>query len=304
MKQLMVISHDTYASGLTVSTGDIDDIASLAEGAFAIINRDPESADKNHIVSIAATSEAATPAVFQFVTMTANGLKWSPYITLKNCRVKSQAYVAPQAKVMNIAWTAGTLEVNQVAGFIVTDTTKGAHELNRNRTYERTLISGDTEATIVAALIVLVNADVLGIVTASAGTDIVLTRDTAGKNFEVSLTGIFRGATVSITTPHITGTGTPAQLITYEKECNTERGGNTGVRMDTALMFSAVSEVITTETYDLYQITYTNPNNQRSPLPLDNPIQELVVALEASLSDSGDGKSKEGMDNFVIDINV
>lgn len=300
----MVISHDTYASGLTVSTGDIDSIASLAEGAFAIVNRDPESADKNHIVSIAATSEAATPAVFQFVTMTANGLKWSPYITLKNCRVKSQAYVAPQAKVMNIAWTVGTLTVGQQAGFIITDTTKGAHELTRNRTYDYTVVDGDTEAIIVAALIALVNADTLGIVTASAGTDIVLTRDTAGKNFEVSTVGILRGATITITTAHITGTGTAAQLIAYEKSCNPERGGNTGVRYDSTLMNPIVSEVITTETYDTYQITFVNPNNQRTPLLLDNPINELLIALEVSLSDTGDGKSKEGMDNFVVDINV
>jgi hypothetical protein len=301
---LMVISHDTYAQGLTVSTGDIDDIASLAEGAFAIINRDPESADKNHIVSIAADSEAATPAVFQFVTMTANGLKYSPYITLKNCRVKSQAYVAPQAKTMTINWTAPALEVGQVAGFIVTDTTKGAHELNRNRSYVKTVVSGDTEATIVAALILLVNADTLRVVNASATSDILLTRITAGKNFTVSPVGIMSNASISITQAHITGTGTVAQLTAYEKECNTERGGNTGVRQDTALMFPAVTEIVTGETYDLYQITYTNPNNQRSPLKLDNPINELVVALEVSLSDSGDGKSKEGMDNFVVDINI
>ena len=305
MKQLMVISHDTYASGLTVSTGDIDSIASLAVGAFAIINRDPASADVNQVVSIAASSEAATPAVFQFVTMTANGLKWSPYITLKNCRVKAQAYVAPVAKIMNIAWTApSSLTPGQVAGFIVTDTTKGTHELTRNRSYTRTVVDGDTGASIIAALIVLVNADALGQVTASAGTDIVLTRDTAGKNFVTSPVGIFNTATITTSTYHVTGTGTAAQLIAYEKDCNPERVGNSGVRQDSALMVPLVSEVITTETYDTYQITFTNPNNQRNPLPLDNPIQELVIALEVTLSDSGDGVSKEGMDNFVTDINV
>jgi len=303
MKQLMVISHDTYASGITADgTKDVDEIASLAVGAYAIINRDPESASVNHIVKIAATTEDATPAKFQFVTNTANGLKYSPVITLKNCRVKSQAYVAPQAKVMNISWTAGTLDVGQVAGFIVTDTTKPAHELTRNRSYEHVVVDGDTEATIVAALIVLVNADVNRCVNASAGTDIVLTRITAGKNFETSKVGIFSDATITITTPHITGTGTAAQLIAYEKECNPERGdGN--YRIDGDLMFPGVSEVTVGETYDLYQISYSV--DPLRPFVTDtNPTQELVVALLVSLSDSGDGKSKEGMDNFVIDINV
>jgi len=302
MKQLMVISHDTYASGLTVSTGDIDSIASLAVGAYAIINRDPESADVNHVVSIAASSEAATPAIFQFVTMTANGLKWSPYIKLKNCRVKSQAYVAPQAKTMTIAWTAGTLEVGQVAGFIVTDTTKGAHELNRNRSYEHTVVSGDTEATIVASLIVKVNADVNRCVNASATSDILLTRITAGKNFVASPIGIMSNATFTITQAHITGTGTAAQLVAYEKECTPEQGDHNQPNQGD-LMFPAVSEVTTGETYDLYQISYTSDTLR--PLSDDkNPMQELVVALLVSLSDSGDGKSKEGMDNFVVDINV
>lgn len=303
MKQLMVISHDTYASGLTVSTGDIDDIASLAEGAYAIVNRDPESANVNQITDLGAASEEATPRIFQFVTMTANGLKWSPYITLKNCRVKSQAYVAPQAKTMTINWTASALEVGQIAGFIVTDTTKGAHELNRNRSYVKTVVSGDTEATIVAALIVLVNADVLRVVNASATSDILLTRITAGKNFTVSPVGIMSNATISITQAHITGTGTAAQLIAYEKECNTERGGNTGVRQDSALMFPAVSEVSSTGTYDLYQISYT-VDPLRPIVNDENPTQELVVALLVSLSDSGDNKSKTAMDNFVIDINI
>ena len=302
MKQLMVISHDTYASGLTVSTGDVDDIASLAVGAYAIINRDPESANVNHIVSIAATSEEATPAKFQFVTMTANGLKYSPVITLKNCRAKSQAYVAPQAKVMNIAWTAGTLAAGQVAGFIVTDTTKGAHELTRNRSYSYTLVDGDTEASIVAALIALCNADVNRCVTASAGTDIVLTRTVAGKNFEVSTIGILRGATISITTAHITGTGTAAQLIAYEKETRVLQGDHNQPNQGD-LMFPAVSEVTVGATYDTYQISYT-VDPLRPLINDENPTQELVVALLVSLSDNGDGKSKEGMDNFVVDVNV
>jgi len=302
MKQLMVVSHDTYASGLTPATDDMDSLASLAVGAYAIIDMDETSNTYNHVVSIAATSEADTPAKFMFVTNTANGLKKSSIITKARATCTAQAYVAPVAKVMNIAVTLSNLEVGQVAGFIVTDTTKGAHELTRNRSYTYTVVSGDTEATIVAALIALVNADSLRVVNATSGTDIVLTRITAGKNFQVSPVGIFKGATITTTTAHVTGTGTAAQLVEYERQCRVEQGDAVH-RIDEDLMFSAASEVNTTTpgTYDLYIIRYDVPT-QRPILEGQNPKQELVVALLVSLSDSGDGKSKEGMDNFDADL--
>lgn len=300
MKQLMVVSHDTYASGLTPGTSDLDNLASLAVGAYAIIDMDPTSNTYNHVVDIAASSEADTPAKFMFVTMTANGLKKSPIITKALATCTAQAYVAPVAKVMNIAVTLSNLEVGQVAGFIVTDTTKGAHELTRNRSYVYTVASGDTEATIVAALIALVNADSLRIVNATAGTDIVLTRITAGKNFQVSPVGIFKGATITTSTAHVTGTGTGAQLIEYERINRVEQGDAIH-RIDEDLMFSAASEVSSTGTYDLYLIRYTVPT-QRPILESNNPYQELVVALLVSLSDNGDGVSKEGMDNFDADL--
>jgi hypothetical protein len=68
-------------------------------------------------------------------------------------------------------------------------------------------------------------------------------------------------------------------------------------------MFPAVSEVTVGATYDTYQISYT-VDPLRPLINDENPTQELVVALLVSLSDNGDGKSKEGMDNFVVDINV
>ena len=303
MKQLMVISHDTYASGLTPASSDIDDLASLAEGAYAILDKDPESGTYDKVVSIAASSEAQTPSKFQFVTMTANGLKFSPIISRAYATCVAQAYVAPVAKVMNVAWTASSLEAGQVAGFVVTDLSKPAHELTRNRFYTRDVTSSDTEATINAALIATVNADALRIVTASAGTDIVLTGTLAGRAFQVSPIGIMSDATITQTTAVVTGTGTAAQLAAYEDECEIEQG-NANYPQYTSKYFSKVSEVNTTTpgTYDCYMIRYKTPNQRAGLHTEENPYQELVVALLVSLSDSGDGKSKEGMDNFDADL--
>lgn len=301
MKQLMVISHDTYASGLTIATGDLDNVNSLAVGAIAFVDKDPESATYDKFVDLAAASEAATPALFQVVTMTANGVKWSQIITKANCKVSYQAYVAPVAKVMNIAKTYTGLTVGQVAGFMVTDTSKGAHELTRNRTYEVTLVDGDTSATIIAALIAKVNADSLRVVNATAGTNIVLTRITAGKNFEVSPTGITRGATITTSTYHVTGTGTPTQLLFYEKETQVEQGKH-NQPVDGALQFTAVSEVITTETYHTYMFIFNTPSH-RPILESVNPDQELLIAVEASLTGHTTDNTNESLFNLEADFN-
>jgi hypothetical protein len=301
MKQLMVISHDTYASGITIASGDLDQIASLAVGAYAIIDKDPESATYDKVSDLAAASEATTPKFFQVVTMTANGLKWSPIIEKAQCSISYQAYVAPVAKVMNIAVTYANLEVGQVAGFIVTDTSKGAHELTRNRSYEHTVTSTDTSATIIAALIVKVNADTLRAVNATAGTNIVLTRITAGKNFEVSPVGITRGATITTSTAHVTGTGTAAQLIAYEKECQVEQGKVNWPNQG-ALMFTAASEVSSSGTYNTYILRY-NVDTQRPILETLNPNQELVLAVLASLTGHTTDNSNEGLFNLEEELN-
>lgn len=303
MKQLMVISHDTYASGLTPTTDDIDSIASLAVGAFAVIDKDPDAVSTyNHVCDLAAASESQTPKFFQIVTMTANGLKWSPIIEKARCEMLYQATVAAVAKTMNISVTLSNIEVGQVAGFIVTDLTKPAHVLTRNRTYEYTVVTGDTEATIIAALIAKVNADTLKIVTASAGTDIVLTADTAGNPFQISMTGIFRGATITSAQAVVVGTGLGTQLRAYEKECEVEQGA-TNYPTEGSLFFTKASEVVTTSAYNLYYLTFDCPT-QRPLIPGTNPKQQLLIATLSTLTASGNAdKSVEALYNMEIDFN-
>lgn len=298
----MVLSHDTYAHSLTPGSSDLDTLSSLTAGAWAMIDKDSESATFDMVASIAATSEVATPRKFQIVTMTANGLKFSPIITAAYADCEVTAYNAPVAKVMNIAVTLTGLAAGQVAGFTVTDNTKPAHQLSRVRTYAYTVGTADTEAIIVAALIVLVNADTLAVVTASAGTDIVLTGDTAGNNFTVAPIGIFSNATISITTPLEVGTGTAAQLKLYEKECQVERG-NANYPNTRDNLYTEVSEVTTGATYDVWIIRYTVPI-QRPVMIMENVEQELMIAALVSLSDSGDGTTVEGLTNLAADLNA
>lgn len=302
MKQLMVISHDTYASGCTELSSDLDDLtASLALGAYAMIDMDPEAAGYNQVADISHSGE--TPTKFMFVVKTANGLKCSPIITKANCTVKYKLHLAPQAKVMNISVTLTGLETGQTAGFSVTDLTKPVHILTRVRNYTYTLLDGDTEAIIIAKLILLVNADPLAIVTASAGTDIVLTADVAGTNFQIAPIGIFRGGAFTQTTANILGFNTSAQLREYEHICNVERGkANYPEYRDKT--FPAVSEVSGSAIYYDTWIFRFNIDSERPVLESENPDQELVMALYSTASSASNHNSRQGLTLCEADFNV
>ena len=313
MKQLFVITHDTYAQGLTPGTSDLDDLGSLAVGAWAMLDMTEGSATYNKVVSIAATSEAETPARFMLATMTAGGLKTTPIITKAQATCVTKAYVAPVARIVMIgnqtdggttySYNLPSLSAGQVAGIIVTDTSKPMHELSRNRTYEYTLGYGDTEATITAALIAKVNADSLRIVNAAVtytnGTDgFKVTGITAGKLFTVSPIGIFQNADIAITTNGALGHGTVAQIQAYEKEALSIEGKANG-RYDE--LFTQASVVNTTKTYATYTIQYVVPT-LRPHNTSNNWTAELVIAVDSGLSASGDGKTFEGLDNMNADF--
>lgn len=313
MKQLFVITHDTYAQGLTPGTSDLDNLGSLAVGAWAMLDMDEGSATYNKVVSIAATSESETPAKFMLATMTAGGLKTTPIITKAQATCVKKAYVAPVARIVEIgnrtdggttySYNLPSLSAGQVAGIVVTDTSKPVHEVNRNRMYEYTLGYGDTEATITAALIAKVNADANRIVNAAVtyagATDgFKVTGITAGKLFTVSPIGIFQSADIGITTNGALGHGTVAQIQAFEKDALVVEGKANG-RYDE--LFTQASVVNTTKTYITYNIQYVVPTLR--PFNTDsNWTAELVIAADSGLSASGDGKTLEGLDNMDADF--
>lgn len=313
MKQLFVITHDTYAQGLTPSTSDLDNLGSLAVGAWAMLDMDEGSATYNKVVSIAATSEAETPSKFMIATMTAGGLKTTPIITKSQATCVKKAYTAPVARIVMIgnqtdggttySYNLPSLSAGQVAGIVVTDNSKPVHEVNRNRSYEYTLSYGDTEATITAALIAKVNADTQRIVNAAvtytdAEDGFKVTGITAGKLFTVSPIGIFQNTDIVITTNGALGHGTVAQIQAAEKEALSIEGKANG-RYDE--LFTQASVVNTTKTYTTYTINYVvptlRPHNTDS-----NWTAELVIAADSGLSASGDGKTFEGLDNMDADF--
>ena len=308
MKQVHIVSHDAYASGLTPGTGTVASIASLADGAFALVNKDPESASYNKIVDLASSSAvSALPSKVQFVTKSANnGLKWSSIITVSKGTAQLLAAVAAVAKVVFVGnQTSGgttyslnlpTLAAGDLAGVTVIDTSKPVGTLRRERSYTYEVKSGDNAAAIVAALIALINADSHRIVNAavaySGATDgFKLTGSTAGVNFEVAPIGVFRSADITTAgagTAVTTAQGSAAQIKDLEKFDMVERGLD-DARQSEVIIWA--SDVNTAKSYD--QLVVINQEPIRRPFDGGaNELSTLTIAVQSDLTASSTGNNK------------
>lgn len=302
MKQVHIVSHDTYASGLTPGTGTVASIASLANGAFALVNKDPESASYNKIVDLAsATAVSALPSKVQFVTKSANnGLKWSSIITVSKGTAQLLAAVAAVAKVVFVGnQTDGgttyslnlpTLAAGDLAGVTVIDTSKPVGTLRRERSYTYELKSGDDAAAIITALAAIINADAHKIVTAAnahAGATLdgfKLTGSTAGVNFEVAPIGVFRSANITTAgagTAVTTAQGNAAQIKDLEKFDMVERGLDDARRQSEVVIWT--SDVNTAKSYD--QLVVINQEPIRRPFDGGaNELSTLTIAVQSDLT--------------------
>lgn len=300
MNNLMVISHDTYAQGLTAGSTTLAGIGSLAVGAMALIDKDPDSSTYNVVIDIAAASlPTSLPKLFQIVVMGNNGLKYSNIIKASNARATLLAAVAGTARVIFIGnQTSGgttyslnlpTLNEGDIAGIDVRDAEIPAGSLKATKSYEYQIKAGDTSANIVAALIAKVNADASRIVNAavaySNATDgFKLTGITAGKKFVVSPTGVLKSSSITDAgagTALVYPQGSLAQIKDAEKVDMVERG------LDNAKTYSEtvtwVTDTTTGKTYNQLVIEYDVPNAR----PFNGGVNEkerLTIACQSDLT--------------------
>jgi hypothetical protein len=303
MKKVYAITHDTYASGLTASTSDLDNLASLAVGAFAVINKQVGHADYDQVadiaIAVANIANVASLTAFQIAVMTSNGLQLSPILYSKSTKGLKVADVTGVAKVVVVGnQTDGgttyklnlpTIVANQVAGFIVTDTSKPPYDTSRNRYYTYTTKAGDTSAIIVAALVAAVNADSKAIVTAAlayaAATDgIRLTGDVAGKPFEVSPVGIFQLADIEITTALVFAQGAYADVLEMEADHRVELGDTNVQEGDAA--FSFTSNLVAGDEYILGILDTTMPNLREPDMDGHNWKGQVILAFQDNLTNT------------------
>lgn len=289
MKQFFCITNDHYADGLTAATGHIEDLASMAAGSFAMIAKDPTGLilGMDHIVDLANAS-APTTLVKKFQLayrgLTANvGLQYTPIFDRSLIKITKTVHAHAQAKVITIGTTPNlpTLEAGQVAGFVLRDKRYPLGTQLAEKSYTYTLITGDNAAAMWAGLVAVVNADTKCPVTASGGTSsLILTADTAGVDFEVSVVGILQLSSKVQTTATITGTGIPADLVVIEKDAAVDRGLENGKQ---SLLYTHVTDIDATKFYDLFVITQKMPNLRGVDFGTNEEYQ-LTIAIDEALS--------------------
>lgn len=322
MKELIVVKNDTYGSGLTLSTATLDNIGSLAAGAVVVFDADPSSANYGKAVDLAKASPDAVPAVFNIVwnpgVDTVTGLTLPPRqsqtVIKANSKMIQTAYVAPVAKTVVVgATSAGVKSLNlpvmstlspsiQNAGIKITDLGKVPHDTSRYKTYVVPVSVSDTEATIAAALIVLINADTARIVDAAVGysgstTSVLLTGKVAGRPFEVSKEGVLKLADLTITTAHNPGQGRALDLKLIENETLVEDGDYDPLRIAAGFhMFTAGRQIDLTKNYLVNIIRFT-ANSERSPI-LDTgekAMETIIMAVDTTLTAAATGNTMNGL---------
>lgn len=266
----------------------------LAAGGLGFYNQDGSiiGATTDVNADIASTDVTGDYVVVQGITT--DGVKTSIKIDRSGFDYNYKVYNAPVAAVKflgsNILTSAtaekgnlnlpSSLSVGDVVGVTLVDKTKESWE-NNAKTYDFIVTSGDlltgvTAKNIIAKLVVEINNDSLKVATALAVTDgtnndgIKFTGTTAGSDFTIAIVdGVLKDAdiceynivnntyTASVTNAIAIekGSGTYAQILDLE-ETSSLRSGNINSMVDKARMYSAASNIVLAETYDMYYMTF------------------------------------------------
>lgn len=219
--------------------------------------------------------------------------KTTPFVFTKNTVTKT-AYIAPVKQVTTISLANYTPVAGDEVAIKVIETTPG-HEQFPSITYNYTVKTGDTGATIATAFRALINnanspenRDGRKFVTASgATTNVVLTADYFGSSFRVATPGALYGAiaTPTLTTPFKSGSGAADQVAAIEIEGLIYEGVTTQYPGDglSPLDFGTPNTFAADgATYDIYN--FTPVKNEKSPTPVNqhHHYWNAIVAIPSS----------------------
>lgn len=300
MKQVIISRNIAYAAklggGTITSPNDV-----LDTGAIAVFT------EKNELVTVA---NAATILVDKKKIYVAVGNQLDPnsktIITVPIPRFGSdyakKAYTAPVKQVKYIGFdgtTSGTalnyptLVAGDSSFLKIIDTTLALRTIATDfKRYEVVIKSGDTAATITAAMVLAINNDPESIVVAagvSTNTGISLTSKLFGATFELAIDGALGNATIveaeSTTTPGVAvaptyGEGTYDLVLGLEDLANVERG-DTNRLIQQNKWFHINSLAVAGTTYNVYTIVWTG----RRPMALGEQttyMQEVKICVPSS----------------------
>lgn len=301
----IVIGKDSVAYAAKIGGGTIagvKEVNLLADGAVAVFT------DKGELVTAANVATILIDKKGVFYAVGSGSATTGAYVTTVTGRLganyKKVAYVAPVKSKKYIGYdgtTAGTalnlptLIAGAEAFIKIVDTTKGLRTIgsvytNEVKSYSYVVKTGDTDTTIVTALVNDINNDPTSVVTAaivstSPTLGISLEHKEFGGTFTISLDGILtsatkeepEGATPGVSVAMKYGEGTYAQILAQEEMYSTSRG-NTNKVYQPKLWYSVASMGVVGETYDQYNVSWTQYHNREIGSQATTN-QEIIIAL-------------------------
>lgn len=193
----------------------------------------------------------------------------------------------------SLATTYGSPAKGEVCTIRIVETTEAIDAYNYKRTYQYTVKTGDSVATIVTALVNQINSDVDARWTASvlnSGTGILITHNSPGGSIKVSMQDEFEAASIiasgSRKSLHgIAGTGTFAQVTDLLRQTETLRGKTSLLELKEEL-FKSSDNNVAGQNYDTVIVKWANnkPDAMTGAKTMNNVLVVLFPAEAANAS--------------------
>lgn len=290
MKELLVVTNDTYAAKTGGGTITADTFADLATGAIAIFD------ESGTIIDPANPSLALTGDKVYMAVGTGAGAPWlTSLIDRASLEYAVTDYQAPVAKIMWVGQdSAGNgslnlpnpLVVGSTATVVVWNKSVRREEWNKSSlAYNYVVKAGDNAKSIVDGLVAAINGNTKSIVTAANVADlgISFTGKVAGVDFTLTVQNILANSTLthSNTAKHLFGHGTYAQLKEYEVQA-TARRGNVNSFTYTNELWSMPSNLVIGGTYDVAVCNWKNATNDSLQTLQPTYKKELLIAVDST----------------------
>lgn len=307
----IVIGKDSLAYAAKTGGGTItgiNEVNLLADGAIAIFTSESEMVTAANVATILIDKKGI------YIAVGSGSATTGAYITTTVGRLganyEKKAYVAPVKTVKYVGFdgtTAGTalnlptLVAGAEAFLKILDTTSGKRQVgseyaNEINSYSYVVKTGDTDVTIVAALVAQINARAVStVVAAQVGTTgnatlgMSFTAKEFGQTFSIALDGIFtsavkveaEGTITGVAVAPTYGEGTYEQVLALEDLYSAAKG-NTNKLMQPALWYSAPSMAVSGKTYTMYNMQWTGRHDRAIGSQATTNMQVIVALVVGS----------------------
>lgn len=308
MNKILIVSSNTYASGITSAA----DLSSLAAGSIAFL-------ESNGTLINGATPNPTKQYMYAALGGSGDAYEQSNLLNREVLHVEKQSYVAPVAKVMFLGYDGVTATYSmRLPAVLIPGSTITVHIYNLDKevydnsrdirvTYEVT--AADTKATLMTNLVAAINAHTEAklIVTAAnttsgtyygmSLTSVASTTTGQYSNFTARVSGITNTADVleyqkvngvynagyTTATAWVKGQGLYLEVLGIETTFSVEKGNTLADNMG-ALLYKEASKTSSTATYTAWVVRNKQEKtdiSQTNGMPF---IETLIIVAETTLT--------------------